>query len=265
MYISTPNSVHVEHTLAAMSEGKHVVVEKPIAVGASETERLISAAGRRGCFLMEGMWPRFLPSWDTLRQIVDNGYLGELHSLCLDIGEFFSEEDANARLFSPHLGGGVLRDLGVYVVAAASLLMGTPTSCEALGHLTPTGVDAQVSFGLGHAKDRLTSAFTTLRHRTPTELSLAGTHGTVSLGSPWYVARNMTFTPHDGQAVDRTFGVESQFDGFAYEIAEAARCIDNGLTESPHMPLADSYRIQCVLESLMRQVHQGGEKVASVM
>jgi predicted dehydrogenase len=263
VYIATPNSLHVDQGLAAMAAGKHVVIEKPLTVDAAETQCLMSAADRHGRFLMEGMWPRFLPSWDSLRQIIDNGDVGEIYSLDIDIGKFFSEKDPDPRIFTPELGGGVLLDLGVYVVAASSFLMGSATSCSAHGQLTSTGVDAQVGFSLEHSSNRLTSAFATLRGKTPTQACLIGSRGTIWVGAPWYFARHLTFIPHTGPSVERTFDVDSQLDGFAYEIAEAARCVDKGLPESPYMPLAESYRIQCVLETLRRQIGRGDRIVAT--
>jgi predicted dehydrogenase len=99
-------------------------------------QEMVETAQRKGLFLMEAMWPRFLPAFDSIRQILSEGVLGEITSVVADLGEYFRPDPAH-RLFSPDLAGGALLDLGVYLVSLSSFLAGKPGRVTAVGKFTP--------------------------------------------------------------------------------------------------------------------------------
>ncbi len=69
VYVATPHPYHMENTLLAIKNGKHVLCEKPMAMNAKQTRRMIAAAQKKGVFLMEAMWTRFFPAIIQLRQM----------------------------------------------------------------------------------------------------------------------------------------------------------------------------------------------------
>jgi len=107
VYVSTPHSFHHQCVMLALEAGKHVLVEKPFAINAQQATEMAQTAQQKGLFLMEAMWPRFLPAFDSVRQILSEGILGEITSVVADLGEYFRPDPAN-RLFSPDLAGGAL-------------------------------------------------------------------------------------------------------------------------------------------------------------
>lgn len=71
IYVATPTSHHHEGTMLALRAGKHVLVEKSFAKNAGQAHEMVHEAERRDLFIMEGMWPRFLPFMDSVRQVLD--------------------------------------------------------------------------------------------------------------------------------------------------------------------------------------------------
>jgi len=253
VYVSTPHSFHHQCVMLALEAGKHVLVEKPFAINAHQAKQMARTAQEKGLFLMEAMWPRFLPAFDSVRQILSEGVLGEITSVIADLGEYF-RPDPTHRLFSPDLAGGALLDLGVYLVSLSSLLVGTPSRVTAVGQFTSTGVDAQVCAVLQNERGALSTLFTTLAAPTPTGAFIAGTNGTLRLDSPFYVPGRITVTSLD-RSIERTreFDTRAPAAGLCYEAAEAARRIAQGYTESPYMPLQESVAILETLDRIREQ------------
>src|SRR6516164_10395074 len=254
VYVSTPHSFHHQCVMLALEAGKHVLVEKPFAINAHQAKEMAQTAQQKGLFLMEAMWPRFLPAFDSVRQILSAGILGEITSVVADFGEYFRPDPAH-RLFSPDLAGGALLDLGVYLVSLSSLLVGTASRVTAVGHFTSTGVDAQVCAILENGRGALSTLFTTLAGPTPTGAFIAGMKGTLRLDSPFYVLGRITVTSLD-RWIERTreFDIRTPAAGLCYEAAEAARRIAQGSTESPYLPLQESIAILETLDRIREQL-----------
>jgi predicted dehydrogenase len=254
VYVSTPHSSHYEHVMLSLKAGKHVLVEKPFAVNAAQANEMVRAAKERNLFLMEAMWPRFLPAFDTLRQILDEGIIGDITSVVSDLGEYF-RPDPTHRLYAPELGGGALLDLGVYLVSLSSLFIGTPNRISATAQFTATGVDAQVSIILQNGSGDQSTLFTSLNARTPTGAFITGTNGTLHMDSPFYVPGKITINSLDrSRKATREFETRSPAEGLCYEGAEAARRIAEGSRESPFLTLQESAAIMETLDAIREAI-----------
>jgi predicted dehydrogenase len=142
VYIPLPNQLHKEWTINALEAGKHVLVEKPFAMNASEAEAMAGAAQRYGRLLMEAFMYRFHPRSQRIKQLVDEGALGRI-SLVRSAFTFPVKRDgSNERLFLPEMGGGSLWDVGCYGVSLARwLLSKEPIAVSALADYSEDGVD----------------------------------------------------------------------------------------------------------------------------
>ncbi|MBD3180920.1 hypothetical protein GF312_01440 [Candidatus Poribacteria bacterium] len=114
--ICLPHDLHAEVSIAASKAGKHVIVEKPIAVNLNEADSMISAAEKAGTILMVALNERYDPAHEMIKQMIDDGKLGEL--LCIRI-----DHNQNVMLPKGHwirskakLGGGVLIGSGIHRV-----------------------------------------------------------------------------------------------------------------------------------------------------
>lgn len=102
--IATPAETHKELALAAFAAGKHVFVEKPLALSIADGETLRAAAKKAGCILMVGHLLQYHPAFVTLLALVREGRLGEIryaYSNRLSLGKVRTEEDA-LWSFAPH-------------------------------------------------------------------------------------------------------------------------------------------------------------------
>lgn len=125
--VATPNAFHAPYTIAALQAGKHVHVEKPIALNAQEAQAMTTAKNAAGKFIMVALNNRFTEVSQFAKRYVDEGHLGEIyHARCgwrrrrgiPGKGGWFT-----TRALS---GGGPVIDLGVHFFDLTLYLMGYP-------------------------------------------------------------------------------------------------------------------------------------------
>ena len=250
VYVASPHSEHLDHALLAIAAGKHVLVEKAFTVNAAEAERVFAAARAAGVFVMEAMWTRFLPHVVVMHDVLARGEIGELVGVIADHGQNMGHHPATHRLHDRALAGGALLDLGVYPVSFAHDLFGTPDRVSAIGALTPTGVDGQVSIALGFAAVQA-SLHTTLEANTATTAVVFGTHGRIEIQGRFYAPTRFTVVRDDGNHWTFDGMVDA---GMQYEAAEVARCVAAGLLESPHMTWDGTLAVMRTLDEVRRQI-----------
>lgn len=81
VWVATPTHLHCEQAIALAEHGKHVVVEKPMAVALQECERMIAAADKHGVALIAGGARSFDPAFVEMRRVIASGRLGRLGAL----------------------------------------------------------------------------------------------------------------------------------------------------------------------------------------
>lgn len=177
VYVATPHPSHLPHGLLALDAGKHVLIEKPLALNAREACELKARAAELDLYCAEAMWTLFTPKFDVIRQILDARMLGELRTVIVDFGEWFA---ADHRIMQPELAGGPLLDLGSYPLSLAHWVLGPPTEIIARGIPAPSGVNGQASV-LVHDGDAHSVITTSIFSNTPTGATIAGTEGTITI------------------------------------------------------------------------------------
>lgn len=142
IYISLPNHLHCQWTVAALSAGKHVLCEKPFAMNTAEVETMIQAAHANNRLLVEAVWSRWHPRMIRAVDYVKAGNIGEIVSIESSF-TFPASIDENYRAV-PAMGGGALFDVGVYPLHAMAALAGDNAQVEIEKRevsVGPTGVD----------------------------------------------------------------------------------------------------------------------------
>lgn len=112
--ICTPHDRHLDDTRLALTAGKHVLVEKPIARTLAEAHEMIDAAAAAGRILMVAEQFRFMPAFRRVRALLDSGRLGDLRELHLLARGFHRR--SGWRLNAATAGGGALIDAGIHYV-----------------------------------------------------------------------------------------------------------------------------------------------------
>jgi predicted dehydrogenase len=252
VYVATPHHLHREGALLAIEAGKHVLVEKPIGLDATEAQEISTAAAAAGVFCMEAMWTLFLPRFDVVRRVLDAGLLGEVHTVLADHGEHF---DPPHRILDPGMAGGSLLDLGTYATTLATWALGPATRVQAVGSMTPSGVNGQAAMVLTHAGDATSVLHSTLLTRTPTSATIAGTAATLTLPGPFFMPGDVVVTSADGSRTVTWTDPEPIGHGALYHSAvEAARCIGDGLRASPLHDAASVRANMLALDEVTRQL-----------
>jgi predicted dehydrogenase len=251
VYVATPHPLHHANTLLALEARKPVLVEKAFTMNAAEAQDLVETARSKGLFLMEAMWTRFLPHMAEIRHLIADGSLGDIVTVMADHGQWFPK-DSESRLFAPELGGGALLDLGVYPVSFASMILGQPGRIATMIDPAFTGVDGQTSMLFGYGTGAQAVLTCTSAARTPTRAAIVGTDARIEIDGDFYAPTSFTVIRRDG--------TQSHFDqpergrGLWHEADEVARCLRDGLLESPLMPLDETVSIMETMDAVLAQV-----------
>ncbi|MBF4163369.1 Gfo/Idh/MocA family protein [Nocardioides acrostichi] len=239
VYVASPHHLHLRDASAAMRAGKHVLVEKPLALDAGEARALAQVAHETGRFCMEAMWTLFLPKLDVVRQVVAEGILGEPQTAILDHGEWFEPDH---RIWRPELAGGALLDLGTYTYAVADHLLGPGSVVAADVQMTSTGVEGQVLGAVTHASGARSVHHASMLAETPARVVITGTDGLLEMGSRFCMPGPLTLRSRDGASTGSWDEPATGHSQLFWQAAEVARLVAAGATESPLRPLADSVR-----------------------
>ncbi len=147
VYNPLPNDLHVPWTIKALQAGKHVLCEKPVALSAVQAQELLEAARQYPHLkVMEAFMYRFHPQWQTARQLVAEGRVGQLKTI-QSFFSYFNDDPANIRN-RPENGGGGLMDIGCYNISLSRFIFDAE----------PRRVLGLVEFDPRFKTDRLASA-----------------------------------------------------------------------------------------------------------
>jgi xylose dehydrogenase (NAD/NADP) len=187
VYISLPNSLHVEWSIRALEAGKHVLCEKPLSRRAADVERAFDVAEESGRLLMEAFMYRHNPQTARLKELTDGGAIGRLR-LVRAAFSFSLTDGENVRLNSS-LDGGGLMDVGCYCVSGTRLLGGEPERVYGEQVLGESGVDEVFTGTMRLPGDVLAQFDAGLVLPVRDELEAIGEDGSLFLDDPWHCKR----------------------------------------------------------------------------
>lgn len=183
VYLASPNSVHDEQAQLAIAAGKHVLVEKPAVDSATHWRRLVEQAAAQGVVLLEAMRTAYDPGTALVRRLLPE--VGRVRQASIRHISRSARYDLvlageRVNIFDPEMGGGALRDLGVYCVYAMTSLFGVPRKITGAASIVSSGAD-----GAGAALAQYDDFVVSLEYskitssRLPSEIS--GEAGTLSI------------------------------------------------------------------------------------
>jgi len=182
VYIPLPNRLHVEWSVKAMQAGKHVLCEKPVAMQASDFDALIAARDSAGVLAAEAFMIVHHPQWQRARQLLADGAVGRLWRI--DGAFSFNNRDAGNIRNQAGMGGGALRDIGVYVMGGTRFATGLEATDVHARIQWENGVDvyAAISARFGEA-DYV--SFVSIRMHPRQEITFHGDEGVLRLPVPF--------------------------------------------------------------------------------
>jgi len=187
--ICTPNGLHRVMTVAACAAGKHVLVEKPMAVSLDDADAMIAAADAAGRVLMPAQNIRFAPACRAAGLALADGRIGDLVGVRAVLGHtgpqdwapgadwFFDREQS---------GGGALLDLGVHLFDLVRAVTGDEIAVEGAvlkARASVPGIEdaAEVAFRLGRGAIGSLRASWDSTPPSGLQLTLVGTTGTITV------------------------------------------------------------------------------------
>ena len=228
IYIATPHSTHAKLSIAAMKAGKSVLCEKPAGVNKGEVEEMIKVAKENKVFFMEALWTRFNPTIKKVKELVDNGTIGDIGYLHADFAFFALDRDENGRLLNPELAGGSLLDIGIYPIFLSYLMLGMPKDIKASANFHKTGVEVQISMIFNYEKAQAI-LYSGLNSNSEKKAEIAGSKGSIFVHPRWHETSGYTLEI-DGDSSVVELGKVGK--GYTYEIEEVHNCLNAGKTES---------------------------------
>lgn len=186
--ICSPTVFHSKTSVDALMEGKHVLVEKPMAVTVDQAQKMCQAARERGKVLMVGMTHRFYPEFRHAKRLVDDGAIGDV-LMCTDkIIEPLGFNDLPAWYLDKGIaGGGVVMSDGVHLVDRNCWFAGAPAQQVAgvmsnryLASSIEDTAQIQLWFH-GGVTSQLTMAFMNSLHPMVCDLDVIGTKGSIQI------------------------------------------------------------------------------------
>lgn len=233
IYIASPHSHHLEHTLLCLRNKKAVICEKAFGLNTSEVQAMINEAAMQKVFLMEALWPPFQPLYIKTREILKSGAPGKI--LHLDARfSFQAPFDPNDRKFNLSLGGGSLLDIGIYPVIDALYFMGVPSEIQAKAAFSETGSEHTISIILSYEDGRLATLYSSFRTVGGIGCNLYCENGNLAFSRARDMSQCLSVAFNGKENQDYSLLPDGM--GYQYEAVEVMKCLDEGRIQSNIVP-----------------------------
>jgi predicted dehydrogenase/aryl-alcohol dehydrogenase-like predicted oxidoreductase len=255
IYIATPHTGHAEWAIKAAEAGKHVLVEKPMALSAFEVDAIFHAHKKAGTFAGEAFMYRLHPQTQKLWELINAGTIGEIRFIETSFGFQMPRYMPEHRLFGSEFAGGGILDVGGYAASMARFIAGAAAGRPFLDPLKVMGT-ATIN---PNCTDNVATASLQFENGITAQISCAimislantariyGSEGTIEVPSFWFANGDRTggqgkidIIRKDGSRETVVAGQSKHL--YAYEADAAAEAILAGRQEfaAPGMTWADS-------------------------
>jgi predicted dehydrogenase/aryl-alcohol dehydrogenase-like predicted oxidoreductase len=260
VYICTPHPGHAVWAIKAANAGKHLLVEKPIAVNHAQAMAIAEAAELNNVFLMEAFMYRCHPQTQRLVDLIKDRAIGDVRLIQATFS-FHAGFNPDSRLFKNELAGGGILDVGCYAASMARLIAGAavgkpfenPSTVTGAGHVGTTGVDEWATASLkfpGTTPDAppiIAQIATGVSLNQENVVRVFGSEGWIYVPNPWVASREGGTTAkivvhRKGQKEPQEVHVDTDVTSFALEADVVAACVMAGkrTAASPAMSVDDS-------------------------
>lgn len=265
--ICAPHFLHAPMVLAAAQAGKHVLLEKPMAMNLDEARQMVAATNSAGKIFMVAQNQRYLPEHSHIRARLHQGDIGRVIAARIDGNQFLSKGyPAGHWLFSKALaGGGVIRTTAIHKIDLLRYFLGEVRRVTALystSGLNP-GMDSEdiATIGLEFENGALGEAFFTFaayQNPIPTAshelVILYGTKGMINNINGWHMysteieAYRQAMTPMNLPNADYATS-------FVHEVKHFLDCIETG--EEPLTSGRDNLNTIAVIDAIYQAAETG--------
>jgi predicted dehydrogenase len=249
IYVASPHSHHLEHTLLCLKNGKNVMCEKAFSINSREAEAMINEAKKQDLFLMEALWPPFQPFYIKAKEILKSGILGRI----VHLHGYFSFNppfDPADRKFNLSLGGGSLLDIGIYPVIDALSFIGVPDEIKASAAFSPTGSEESISAIFKYNDDRLATIYSSFKTNIGIGCNLLCEKGNMIVSRGRDMNQKVILSLHGQDSQEYVFNPPAM--GYHFEAEEVMRCLGEGRKESSIVPHSFSLDLMKTLDRIRK-------------
>lgn len=251
VYISTPHTLHHQHTLMALKAKKAVLCEKPFAINSEQVAEMIECARTNNVFLMEAFWTRFLPNYNVALEIINSGQLGELKMVNANFA-FTADFIPEGRFFNPALGGGSLLDVGVYTIFFSLITLGKPVEIKTIANFGKTGVEESILMSFRYVDNKLASLMSSIATHATSHTEYCFTKGYLRINKGAYSPTTVSIWK-EGDVGEQIVEVPSfEGHGYLFEAAHVMKCLDADLKESNILPLSFSEDLMEIMDKVRK-------------
>ncbi|WP_027728979.1 Gfo/Idh/MocA family protein [Treponema sp. C6A8] len=248
VYIATPHSHHAEHAELCINHGKPVLCEKAFTMNAAQAEKIIELSRKKGVFLTEAIWTRYMPSRKIINDVINSGIVGKIRVLTANLSYTITHKE---RIVEPALAGGALLDVGVYTLNFAAMHFGSDIErIESSVQMTDKGVDGLESITIFYRDGKMAVLNAGIYTRSDRKGIFYGEKGYIiveNINNPQSIS-----VFDDSDRLIKKIDVPPQITGYEYELLECEKCLAEGKIESNSMPLADSLYMMKQMDGLRK-------------
>lgn len=282
VYCPMANNEHVEWALKAINAGKHVLIEKPMALTVADIEAIEQAALKNNVKVMEGFMYRFHPQHARVKELVESGLIGDVLSVRASYSFLMKPNRMYRIAGSVENGGGAMWDIGPYAIHTLRWAMGLnnvglknldlgnaaqngkpiePKSVTVHAKFNEAGADIVTSGILDFGNDsegraRFGHFDVSFERSRKSEYEIIGTKGWLKCHAAWVFQNDVpviSWALEDGKYAEERFAHSNHFN---LEIEHFSDCVLND--KAPMLDLADAKNNCKAIEAVLKSAAIGG-------
>lgn len=246
VYVTTPHSHHYEHMMLAIEHGKNILCEKAFTLNAAQARTVQKAAAKKGVFVAEAIWTRYMPSRQVIQSVLESGIIGTPNTLTANLSYVIGQVE---RIRRPELAGGALLDIGVYGINFALMHFGKNIArIESAVQKMDSGVDAMETITLFYEDGRMAVLTHSVYCRSDRKGIIHGDKGYMVVEN---INNPQSLSVYDADdTLIAFYDFSDQISGYEFQFRECKARIDAGKIESISMPMDETVYVMEFMDRL---------------
>jgi predicted dehydrogenase len=249
VYVCTNNNFHYQNTINLLNSNIPVLCEKPIATSYIQAKHMVDLALQKKVLLMDAMWTAYLPCTAAVKNLIERS-AGNIKQIN---GKFTIPllQKPSHRIFDKKKAGGVLLDLGCYLIFYTYTLLGNPKKITAKAVKMQNGVDTSTQIVLEYANSVLANLECSVGNDRVCQFDITTENGIIKVNN-FNGATSFKFIEHCGKISEYNFDLT--LPGFWYEIEHFMKILETGKLQSDILTHNSTLQYMSILSQCQDQI-----------